>query len=421
MMHPMLEAIFGAFDQASVRWCVLWGETRLADPTGDVDLLVSPAEIGRVKLLLKEHQFVQVCTKKHRGARSFFVRYHAPTERWIMLDIITELAYGPYLNLRTGATAGCLARRQCHGKLSLLAPDDAFWTLLLRCLLDKRDFRQHHAARLLELVGAARMDSPLASRAASACPAGWSPARLVESVRCGEWSQLVRFAPGLVEGWRRSDPIGTWWRPLINRILWVPERALNVLQHQGVSIALLGPDGAGKSTLSAKIQRSFPVPVRCIYMGLWQREPALSRPKLPMRLPGMHTISRLFKVWARYLMAQYHQTSGRVVIFDRYVFDAQPPKRQSVGLRLWIYLWLLAHACPSPDLVLVLDAPGEVLYARKGEHTPDILEAQRRKLLGLRHYIPQVQVVDDTRAESTVYADVVGRVWSQYCAHRNKS
>jgi hypothetical protein len=92
-----------------------------------------------------------------------------------------------------------------------------------------------------------------------------------------------------------------------------------------------------------------------------------------------------------------------------------------VGLRLWVYLWLLAHACPAPDLVLVLDAPGHVLYARKGEHTPDILEAQRQKLLALRHHIPQVQIVDDTRAEATVYAEVVGRIWSQYCAHRNKS
>ena len=36
IIHPMLEAIFGDVDQASVRWCVLWGETRLADPTGDV-------------------------------------------------------------------------------------------------------------------------------------------------------------------------------------------------------------------------------------------------------------------------------------------------------------------------------------------------------------------------------------------------
>jgi hypothetical protein len=28
IIHPMLEAIFGDVDQASVRWCVLWDETR---------------------------------------------------------------------------------------------------------------------------------------------------------------------------------------------------------------------------------------------------------------------------------------------------------------------------------------------------------------------------------------------------------
>ena len=37
MMHPMLEAVFGAFELAGVRWCVLWGETKLADPTGAVN------------------------------------------------------------------------------------------------------------------------------------------------------------------------------------------------------------------------------------------------------------------------------------------------------------------------------------------------------------------------------------------------
>src|SRR6266699_3354770 len=185
MLHPMLEAVFGAFEQAGIRWCVLWGEAKLAAPTGDVDLLVSPADIGCVRTVLRAHQFVQDFTKKHRGARSYFVGYHSPTQTWIMLDIITELAYGPYLNLQTGTTAGCLAHRQRTGELYLLAPDDAFWTLLLRCLLDKRDFRPHHAARLQDLVGAARMDSPLAHRVASACPAGWSPSRLVECVRCG--------------------------------------------------------------------------------------------------------------------------------------------------------------------------------------------------------------------------------------------
>lgn len=420
MLHPMLKAVFEAFEKVDIRWCVLWGETRLADPTGDVDLLVSPADIGRVRIILKEHQFVQIFTKKHLGARSFFVSYHSPSERWIMLDIITELAYGPYLNLRTSATAGCLARRQQTAGLYLLAPDDGFWTLLLRCLLDKRDFRQHHAVRLQELVGAARTDSPLAHRVASACPTGWNPERLVECVTRGEWSELVRFAPGLTVGWQHSDPIVTWLRPLTNHILWVPQRVLNLLQHHGVSVALLGPDGAGKSTLSAKIQQSFQVPVYCIYMGLWQREPVPLRPRLHMCLPGMHTVTRLFRIWSRYLIAQYHQTLGRVVIFDRYIYDAQPPKLQTVGLRLWVYLWLLAHACPAPDLVFVLDAPGHVLFARKGEHTPDILETQRQKLLGLRHHMPQVQIVDDTRTEATVHADLVDRIWSQYCAHRNK-
>ena len=34
---------------------------------------------------------------------------------------------------------------------------------------------------------------------------------------------------------------------------------------------------------------------------------------------------------------------------------------------------------PWPDAVAVLDAPGEVLYARKREHSPNVLEHQRQR------------------------------------------
>jgi len=99
-----------------------------------------------------------------------------------------------------------------------------------------------------------------------------------------------------------------------------------------------------------------------------------------------------------------------MVVFDRYVYDALIAAQRSNGLPKWLYMWVLGHACPAPDLVLVLDAPGEVMYARKGEESPEVLETQRQGLLALCGRVPHVQVVDATRDKAAVRADILGRI-----------
>jgi thymidylate kinase len=188
-----------------------------------------------------------------------------------------------------------------------------------------------------------------------------------------------------------------------------------------MTVALLGPDGAGKSALTAEIQRSFHFPVRSVYMGLWtsggaRTDSAGNRqvPGLGLARRGLEISGRLPRAWMRYLVAQYHRTLGRMVVFDRYVYDALVAAHRSSGLPKWLYMWVLGHACPAPDLVLVLDAPGEVMFARKGEESPEVLETQRQGLLALRGRVPHVQVVDATRDKATVRADILGRIWAEY-------
>jgi ADP-heptose:LPS heptosyltransferase/O-antigen/teichoic acid export membrane protein/thymidylate kinase len=417
-MHPMLEAVFTAFRQEGIRWCVLRGEAALARPSDDVDLLVAPGEMPRVRALLEAHQFASLPTWG-RGSHAFFVGYHPPTETWITLDIVTELTYGPYLNLRAHAATGCLARRRTSGSLAVLAPDDAFWTLILHCLLDKGVVAPHRAARLRELVGAARTDGPLARLVAVACPSGWDTARLIECVRLGDWEHLAQVAPMLAAQWRSREPIRARGRAVMNHALQLLEIALVHLRRPAVSVALLGPDGAGKSTLAAEIQHSFYFPVRSVYMGLWSSGRARTGSAVMLHFPGMRLAgrgleigARLPRAWWQYLVGRVHQLAGRVVIFDRYVYDALIAAHQSSGLLKRLYMWLLGHSCPAPDLVLLLDVPGDVMFARKGENGPDVLEAQRQCLLALRDRIPHVEVVDATREDRLVRADVVGRIWA---------
>jgi thymidylate kinase len=78
------------------------------------------------------------------------------------------------------------------------------------------------------------------------------------------------------------------------------------------------------------------------------------------------------------------------------------------------YRWIDGHALPGPDLSLVLDAPGEVMYRRKGEYTPEMLEDWRQHFLSLRDRFHAVEIVDTTRPEEQVRSDVVERIWRHY-------
>jgi thymidylate kinase len=55
---------------------------------------------------------------------------------------------------------------------------------------------------------------------------------------------------------------------------------------------------------------------------------------------------------------------------------------------------MLEKLYPKPDFVIFLDAPSEVLYARKPERTIEILEMKRQEYVRLREVMKDYAVVD---------------------------
>jgi thymidylate kinase len=184
-------------------------------------------------------------------------------------------------------------------------------------------------------------------------------------------------------------------------------------RRRGLTVALLGPDGVGKSTLVAGLAAASPVPVRTVYMGMWQ---GADRPGYTRLDAVLAIVVRPFRVWARVLRAAVYVARGHLVVFDRYTYDALLPITGSLRWLKRPYFWVLAHLAPRPDLVLVLDLPGEVAFARKGEFSPEGLEAVRQGFLALA---PRVgaEVVDASAPPEQVRADVLARI----ATHRSPS
>jgi len=173
-----------------------------------------------------------------------------------------------------------------------------------------------------------------------------------------------------------------------------------------MTVALLGPDGVGKSTLVEGLTAASPLPVRTIYMGMWQ---GAGRPGYTRLDAAVAILLRPLRVWWRVAVAAAHVARGRLVIFDRYTYDALLPITGSLRWLKRPYFWLLAHLAPRPDLVIVLDLPGEVAFARKGEFTPEGLEAVRQRFLALAPRIG-AEVVDAAAPPEQVRAEVMARI-----------
>jgi glycosyltransferase involved in cell wall biosynthesis/thymidylate kinase len=220
---------------------------------------------------------------------------------------------------------------------------------------------------------------------------------------------------------------------------------------RGFAVALIGPDGAGKSTISERLERELGLPAHRIYMGInlessnlllpttrWMLEvkrrrggrpdvaPLLARDAEAMAgrregskvLPWLRQLARvgtlIAEEWFRQLIILVHLRRGEIVILDRhflfdyYAADIEP--NGTVPLVRRIHGFLLRRAYPRPHLVVVLDAPAETLFERKGEGTVEWLEGRRHEYLRLRGLAPCSAVIDAGRPLDEVVAQAASVV-----------
>jgi thymidylate kinase len=204
--HLQLRTIFDAVNDADIRWCLLRGEAHLQSPTGDVDLLVAEDDAWYLRALLIELGYVPLPHRKAHGSHTFYFKYDRLARAWLKLDVVRELAYGPGFKLKTQLQDGCLARRRRRGEIYVLSDDDAFWTVLLHCLLDKRAVTDRRAAELRSHSSSAVSGGEPGRFVEQLMPRDWDADRIIEAARAEDWPSLLRLGNPIVDAWSERGP-----------------------------------------------------------------------------------------------------------------------------------------------------------------------------------------------------------------------
>lgn len=390
-----------ALDAAAVRWCRL----RDRGTSNEDDVLVDPADLPMARRALAAAGWRERPHPGHGSHRAFH-HFDPASGRWSKLDLVTALDFGRWQEWPSGLAAGCLARNESGADGRALVVDDAFWTLLLHELLDRPGTPPRRIDRLRQLAAGARDDGAPAEVVRPWLPRSWTPTSVIAAAAAGDVDRLVGLGVAMNRHLGRRP--GAIARRLVAQILrWLDKRDPPFVRA-GRTIALLGPDGAGKSALTGLVGVGGPMPIRSVYLGLYGGSRARQRAR---RLPGLGLARRLTAMWRGWLIAWWHARRGRLVLLDRHPYDARLADSRPRSLTGRLRRALLGHALPAPDVVIILDAPAEVLYSRKPEHTVERSETQRRRYLALAADIAGSLVVDASAPLDEVARTITTIAW----------
>jgi len=412
----ILLRVFECLDRAGIRYCVLHGYDGFPQRTGsDVDCIIdsntSPEQI--YALLHDDRAHINAEIVRCSGYYIVLVGKNADSSPcFLTLDLSAdcELDGVPFY-----AGTEVLASRRRYREFWIPAAHLEFGCYLVRTIAKAR-LDDERARKLSWLY---RQDAARCQQEVARFWGARNTELIVAAAQSGDWHEVRQHLASLGEELRRRAVLRRPGRFVGNKCRGLIDRAKRVWRPDGLDVVLLGPDGAGKSTLidglGPRLHGAF---ARTTCSGfapplhrLFRRgQRPTNQPHALARRSFLTSVVRA-AYWFVYYTFGYvglHLALARstLVLNDRHFVDILVDrKRYRYGGPLWL-LDLLWRVIPKPNLIIVLDASPQVLQARKQEVSFEETARQRNAYLSLARTLRNCQVVDAGQPPECVAGEV---------------
>jgi thymidylate kinase len=412
---PGMGVLAALLRKRQVHYCVLHGwRPSLRSWNSDVDIAVASDDLGVMSELLQSSDGVRaVQLLQHEASCFYFVMavHGGNADHLVTLDVATDYR-------RDGRTflteEGLLGGRQLVDGVWLAAPEAEFSYLLVKKIL-KGAFPEHQKSRIRTL--SAKLGPAGTVIACRMLGARWGH-RAMEWLARADWATFEGYLPNLRRALRweiiKHDPLNPirYWLQDIKR------RWRRWWEPTGLSVAVLGSDGAGKSTLISRLLEDlapafrqttvFHVRPKLIERnstrgpitdphGMKPHGRALSLLKLAYYMFD-HLVGYVVKVRPRL-------ARSCLVVFDRYYHDLLvDPLRYRYGGPMKL-VRMMQRCIPTPDLFLFLDVSEDDLARRKQEVSVAELRRQRDCYRRLAAGIPGGLLLDGSLPPDEVFGN----------------
>ena len=403
---------------AGIRYCLLRSCHQAEGHTSDVDVLVDESCADRARQFLDQHGFV--AGPGRSPFKLVMLRYQ--DGRLVCFDIHWKATqYGiVYMDAQR-----MLARRVESSGLFHLSAEDELIHLVVHNFLRKGRLRSSALDAIRHLL-----QTPLDRRYLSDHLDAFGLRRAFE--KAVAWIERKDANSASAAGLRTR----LFWAALrsqpgnIGRYLMLRTRVRPIARRRGGLVALVGPDGSGKSTvvrtLTARAKAIPSLKVETTYLGPWGQMKLRLVPTLrrfgitpTVQAPAwLGSIAKGYVFYAaiyielvyRYATSVFFRVrQGRWVLADRYITDLrylykERPIRNYAGIRR-----LLCMIYPKPDLVIVLDNDPNVIVSRKNQLAAAQIETLRHFCLkAARAY--RFEVVTTDRSPEEIADHILNRM-----------